>query len=50
MIQGDPNLPVGDWPTLAEEVAARMTTQRLVAQLSTFFGILAALASPEFTV
>jgi predicted permease len=39
----DSNLPVGDFTTLAQVVAGRMATQRLVAQLSAFFGILAAL-------
>lgn len=39
----DPNLPVGDFTTLAEAVSGRMATERLVAQLSTFFGVLAAL-------
>jgi predicted permease len=39
----DPNLPVGDVTTLAQTVDDNALTKRLVAQLSTVFGILAAL-------
>jgi predicted permease len=39
----DPNLPVGDFATLADVVDASVAKQRLVALLSTLFGILAAL-------
>jgi predicted permease len=38
----DPNLPVADSVTLAQKVDDSVLNQRLVAQLSTFFGILAA--------
>jgi ABC-type antimicrobial peptide transport system permease subunit len=38
----DPNLPVADSATLAQTVDDSVLNQRLVAQLSTFFGILAA--------
>ena len=39
----DPNLPVGDFTTLAQVVGDSVLNQRLVAELSTFFGTLAAL-------
>jgi ABC-type antimicrobial peptide transport system permease subunit len=38
----DPNLPVGDVTTLAQLVEDSALHKRLVAQLSTFFGVLAA--------
>jgi predicted permease len=37
----DPTLPVSDVTTLDEQVAGSVTNQRLVAQLSSFFGLLA---------
>jgi ABC-type antimicrobial peptide transport system permease subunit len=37
----DFTLPVSDVTTLDEQVARSVTTQRLVAQLSSFFGVLA---------
>jgi predicted permease len=40
-----PNLPIMNVTTLDEQVARTMTNQRLVAELSTFFGILAAFLS-----
>ncbi|HEY6251421.1 MAG TPA: ABC transporter permease [Candidatus Angelobacter sp.] len=39
----NPRLPVADVSTLSQQVDASMTQQRLVAQLSIFFGMLAAL-------
>jgi predicted permease len=39
----DPNLAIGGFTPLAQVVDNSMTTQRLVAQLSTVFGVLAAL-------
>ena len=39
----DPNLPVGDFSTLAQVVDDSMAQERLVAQLSVLFGVLAAL-------
>ena len=39
----DPNLPVSDFTTLAQVVSDSMTNPRLVAQLSSAFGALAAL-------
>ena len=39
----DPNLPVGDVTTLAQTVDDNALTKRMVAELSTVFGILAAL-------
>jgi predicted permease len=39
----DPNLPVGDFSPLAELVGRSIRRQRLLAQLSTLFGIIAAL-------
>jgi predicted permease len=39
----DPNLPVGDFSPLAELVGRSIRKQRLLAQLSTLFGIIAAL-------
>ena len=39
----DPNLPVGDFSALEDMVGRSVTTQRLLAQLSTLFGIIAAL-------
>ena len=39
----DPNLPVGDFITLAQVVDDSMLNHRLVAQLCTFFGLLALL-------
>jgi predicted permease len=39
----DPNLPVGDVTTLAALVNDSVRNQRVVAQLSTFFGVLAAM-------
>ena len=39
----DPNLPVGDFITLAQVVDDSVLNHRLVAQLSTFFGLLAVL-------
>jgi predicted permease len=39
----DPNLPVGDFTTLSQIVDDSMLNHRLVAQLCTFFGVLAAL-------
>jgi predicted permease len=39
----DPNLPVGDFSPLAELVGRSIGKQRLLAQLSTLFGIIAAL-------
>lgn len=41
----DPNLPVGDSTTLKRLVQESVLNQRLVAQLSTFFGLLAAFLS-----
>jgi predicted permease len=38
----DPNLPVGDVTTLAQVVDDNVSNKRLIAQLSTIFGILAA--------
>jgi len=37
----DPHLPVGDFSTLAELVGGSVSRQRLVAQLCSFFGMLA---------
>jgi predicted permease len=39
----DPNLPIGDFTTLAQTVDDSVLNHRLVAQLCTFFGVLAAL-------
>ncbi len=39
----DPNLPVGDFSPLEEMVGGSIRKQRLLAQLSTLFGIIAAL-------
>ncbi len=39
--QIDPNLPVGDVSTLSEKVDQSLGPQRLIAQLSAFFGLLA---------
>jgi predicted permease len=39
----DPNLPVGDFTTLAQTVDDSVLNHRLVAQLCTFFGLLAVL-------
>jgi predicted permease len=39
----DPNLPIGDFITLAQVVDDSVLNHRLVAQLSTFFGLLAVL-------
>ncbi len=39
----DPNLPVGDFSALGEIVGDSITRQRLLAELSTIFGIIAAL-------
>ena len=39
----DPNLPVGEFSTLAQVVDDSVLNHRLVAQLCTFFGVLAAL-------
>ena len=39
----DPNLPVGDFTTLAQTVGDSVINHRLVAQLCTFFAVLAAL-------
>lgn len=39
----DPRLPISDVTTLGEQVARSITNQRLVAQLSAFFGLLAVL-------
>jgi len=39
----DPNLPAGNFSTLAQLVDASIGTRRLVAELSTLFGVLAAL-------
>lgn len=39
----DPDLPVGDFTTLAQVVDDSVLNHRLVAQLCTFFGVLAAL-------
>jgi predicted permease len=41
----DRNLPITNVTTLNEQVARTLTSQRLVAQLSTFFGLLAAFLS-----
>ena len=41
----DRNLPISDVTTLDEQVARSYTNQRLVAQLSTFFGLLAVFLS-----
>ncbi|MGO8732034.1 MAG: ABC transporter permease [Terriglobia bacterium] len=41
----DPNLPVGDVTTLSREVDDSVVSQRLVAQLSGFFGMLAVFLS-----
>ncbi len=41
----DPNLPISGITTLDDEVARSVTNQRLVAQLSTFFGLLAVFLS-----
>ena len=41
----DRNLPISDVMTLDEQVARSITNQRLVAQLSTFFGLLAVFLS-----
>ncbi len=41
----DPTLPVSDVTTLDEQVARSITNQRLVAQLSSFFGLLAVFLS-----
>jgi predicted permease len=41
----DPRLPISDVMTLEEQVARSITNQRLVAQLSSFFGLLAVLLS-----
>ena len=37
----DPNLPVGDFSTLEQMVGGSLSTQRIVAQRCTFFGLLA---------
>ena len=39
--QINPNLPIGDVSTLSEEVDQSLGPQRLIAQLSAFFGLLA---------
>ncbi len=39
----DPNLPVGDFSQLTEWVGRSISRQRLLAQLSTLFGVIAAL-------
>jgi ABC-type antimicrobial peptide transport system permease subunit len=39
----DPNVPVGDFSSLADLVGRSIRKQRLLAQLSTLFGIIAAL-------
>jgi predicted permease len=41
----DPRLPISEVMTLDEQVARSITNQRLVAQLSAFFGLLAVLLS-----
>jgi ABC-type antimicrobial peptide transport system permease subunit len=41
----DPNLPISNVTTLEEQVGRSVTNQRLVAQLSTFFGLLAVFLS-----
>jgi len=41
----DPNLPISNVTTLEEQVGRSITNQRLVAQLSTFFGLLAVFLS-----
>lgn len=41
----DPSLPVSDITTLDEQVTRSITNQRLVARLSTFFGLLAVFLS-----
>jgi ABC-type antimicrobial peptide transport system permease subunit len=41
----DPNLPISNVTTLDEQVGRSITNQRLVAQLSTFFGLLAVFLS-----
>ena len=41
----DPRMPISDVMTLDEQVARSITNQRLVAQLSAFFGLLAVLLS-----
>jgi ABC-type antimicrobial peptide transport system permease subunit len=41
----DPNLPTSNATTLGEQVGRSITNQRLVAQLSTFFGLLAVFLS-----
>jgi predicted permease len=41
----DPRLPISDVMTLDEQVARSITNQRLVAQLSAFFGLVAVLLS-----
>ena len=41
----DRNLPISDVTTLDEQVSRSYTDQRLVAQLSTFFGLLAVFLS-----
>jgi len=41
----DPNLPISNVTTLNEQVDRSITNQRLVAQLSTFFGLLAVFLS-----
>jgi predicted permease len=43
--QVDRNLPISDVTTLDEQVARSYTDQRIVAQLSTFFGLLAVFLS-----
>jgi predicted permease len=37
----DPNLPIGGMTTLAEQVRNNLTQQRLIARLTTIFGVLA---------
>jgi len=41
----DPNLPISNVTTLDEQIGRSITNQRLVAQLSTFFGLLAVFLS-----
>jgi ABC-type antimicrobial peptide transport system permease subunit len=41
----DRNLPISNMTTLEEQVGRSITNQRLVAQLSTFFGLLAVFLS-----
>ncbi len=43
--QVNPNLPISNVTTLDEQVGRSITNQRLVAQLSTFFGLLAVFLS-----